>query len=595
VKKLIFPYGKADFYRIITTNNVYIDRTHYIPLLEEKGDALIFLRPRRFGKSLLLSMLENYYDVRKADEFERLFGHLAIGKEPTPHHNGYFVLRWDFSAVETSGDIEQLRQKLYNHMNQTMESFSWRYEGMFKHTIHINPGDALATFQSVLANVQTTPYPLYLFIDEYDNFANKVLMAQHTGATERYLGLVQGEGLLKTLFQVVKYAMGGQGLERVFITGVSPIVLHDMTSSFNISRNITFDPDINELCGFSEAEIANLLDNVGHVCGFSAQQVEEAMTMMRRYYNGYRFTVDQQTPLYNPTLVHYFLERLQQSCQYPEEILDNNLRTDGEKIAYVVSQPNGMQVITAILNEAEPLVIHRLVQQFGVHDMLTGQQEGAFFESLLYYMGVLTLGGRTELGRLRLPIPNLVIHGLYVEQMRALMLPSDSDREATQIATEFYNYADMETLCAFIERTYFTVLDNRDYRWANELTIKMVFLTLLYSELFYIMDSEPALQRRYADLVMLVRPQMRQYQVLDFLMEFKYISLADVKLSGEQVRKMGRDELAALPAVVRLLDDANTELVSYRDTLIATYGDILRLRCFSVVAVGYERLVWREV
>jgi hypothetical protein len=595
VKKLIFPYGKADFYRIITTNNVYIDRTHYIPLLEEKGDALIFLRPRRFGKSLLLSMLENYYDVRKADEFERLFGHLAIGKELTPHHNGYFVLRWDFSAVETSGDIEQLRQKLYNHMNQTMESFSWRYEGMFKHTIHINPGDALATFQSVLANVQTTPYPLYLFIDEYDNFANKVLMAQHTGATERYLGLVQGEGLLKTLFQVVKYAMGGQGLERVFITGVSPIVLHDMTSSFNISRNITFDPDINELCGFSEAEIANLLDNVGHVCGFSAQQVEEAMTMMRRYYNGYRFTVDQQTPLYNPTLVHYFLERLQQSCQYPEEILDNNLRTDGEKIAYVVSQPNGMQVITAILNEAEPLVIHRLVQQFGVHDMLTGQQEGAFFESLLYYMGVLTLGGRTELGRLRLPIPNLVIHGLYVEQMRALMLPSDSDREATQIATEFYNYADMETLCAFIERTYFTVLDNRDYRWANELTIKMVFLTLLYSELFYIMDSEPALQRRYADLVMLVRPQMRQYQVLDFLMEFKYISLADVKLSGEQVRKMGRDELAALPAVVRLLDDANTELVSYRDTLIATYGDILRLRCFSVVAVGYERLVWREV
>jgi hypothetical protein len=595
VDKLIFPYGTADYYSIITEKNVYIDRTSYIPLLEEKGRTLVFLRPRRFGKSLLISMLENYYDVRKADEFDRLFGHLAIGKNPTPRRNGYFVLRWNFSAVETSGDTEQLRQKLYNHMNQTMESFSWRYEGMFKHTIQVNTGDALATFQSLLANVQTTSYPLYLFIDEYDNFANKVLMAQHTGALERYLGLVQGEGLLKTLFQVVKYAMEGQGLERVFITGVSPIVLHDMTSSFNIAKNITFNPIFNQLCGFSETEITGLLEQVGQVCRFSPQQVQDALVMMRRYYNGYRFTVDQHTPLYNPTLVHYFLDYLQEQCQYPEEMLDNNLRTDGEKIAYVIGQPNGTQVITAILNEAEPLVIHKLVQQFGVQDMLTGEQEGAFFESLLYYMGVLTLGGRTDLGRLRLPIPNLVIRGLYVEQIRSLMLPSGTDQEATQIATEFYNYADMESLCAFIERTYFTVLDNRDYRWANELTIKMVFLTLLYSELFYIMDSEPALQRRYADLVMLVRPQMRQYKVLDFLMEFKYISLAEVKRSGEQVRKMSREELAALPAVAALLDDANTELDGYRDTLIATYGDILRLRCFSVVAVGYERLVWREV
>jgi len=595
VDKLIFPYGTADYYSIITEKNVYIDRTSYIPLLEEKGRTLVFLRPRRFGKSLLISMLENYYDVRKADEFDRLFGHLTIGKNPTPRHNGYFVLRWNFSAVETSGDIEQLRQKLYNHINATIKTFARTYRGLLEEDIEINLLDPLFSFQSLLSVVQMTPYPLYLFIDEYDNFANKVLMAQHTGATERYLGLVQGEGLLKTLFQVVKYAMEGQGLERVFMTGVSPIVLHDMTSSFNIARNITFSPIFNQLCGFSEAEITGLLEQVGRVCGFSEQQVQDALVMMRRYYNGYRFTVDQQTPLYNPTLVHYFLDHLQEQCRYPEKMLDNNLRTDGEKIAYVIGQPHGTEVITTIMNEqAGPLAITEMVEQFGVHDMLTGEQEGAFFESLLYYMGVLTLGGYTPEGRLRLPIPNLAIHGLYVEQMRSLMLPPGTDRHATQIATEFYNYADMETLCAFIERTYFTVLDNRDYRWANELTIKMVFLTLLYSDLFYIMDSEPALQRRYADLVMLVKPQKRQFTLQDYLMEFKYISLAEVRLSGEQVRKMKREELAALPAVETLLDDANTELVSHRDTLIATYGNILRLRCFSVVAVGYERLVWRE-
>ena len=116
---LIFPYGTADYYRIITENNVYIDRTHYIPLIEERR-TLIFLRPRRFGKSLLISMLENYYDVRKADEFDRLFGHLAIGQNPTPRHNRYFVLRWNFSVVETAGDSEHVRQMLYDHLNRTM-------------------------------------------------------------------------------------------------------------------------------------------------------------------------------------------------------------------------------------------------------------------------------------------------------------------------------------------------------------------------------------------------------------------------------------------------------------------------------------------
>jgi hypothetical protein len=206
-------------------------------------------------------------------------------------------------------------------------------------------------------------------------------------------------------------------------------------------------------------------------------------------------------------------------------------------------------------------------------------------------MGVLTLGGYTPEGQLMLPIPNLVIRGLYVEHMRSLMLPPNSDRQSTQVATDFYTHADMERLCTFIERTYFTVLDNRDYRWASELTIKMMFLTLLYSETFYIMDSEPALQRKYADLVMLVRQQKRQFTLHDFLMEFKYIRLATVNLSGKQVRGMEREALAALPAVAALLDDARAKLLVYRETLLATYGDRLRLRCFGVVAVGYERLV----
>jgi len=596
VEKLIFPYGTANYYSIITENNVYIDRTSFIPLLEEKGRTLIFLRPRRFGKSLLISMLENYYDVRKADEFARLFGHLAIGKDPTPRHNGYFVLRWNFSTVETSGETEQLRQRLYNHMNQTMQAFSFRYEGMFKHTIQVNPGDALATFQSLLANVATTPYPLYLFIDEYDNFANKVLMAQHAGATERYRGLVEGEGLLKTLFQVVKYAMEGQGLERVFITGVSPIVVNDMTSGFNVAENVTFDAELCNLCGFSEAEVASLLQHVGRVCDFSAARVDDALTMMRRFYNGYRFGSDQQSLLYNPTLVHYFLKYLQKWCQYPEEMLDSNLSTDRQKLTYVAALPNGTELIPAALNEQKPLTIFKRAEQFGVDDLYHHEPEQRFLVSLLAYMGVLTLAeAHSAIGELQFVVPNNVTRQLYVEQIQEMLLPTaEGKKQITQVIRTFYQYGTMQVVCDFIEQHYFVLYNNRDYRWANELTVKTMFMTLFAGNTLYMMVSEPALQREYADLAMLVRPQMRQYDILDFLMEFKYIGLAEVKLSGEQVRSMSREELAALPAVAALLDEAQAQAAGYRKTLIATYGDILRLRCFSIVAIGYDRLVWRE-
>jgi len=594
---LIFPYGTADFYRIITENNVYIDRTHYIPLIEGKGRTLIFLRPRRFGKSLLISMLENYYDVRKADEFDRLFGQLAIGQNPTPRHNRYFILRWNFSVVETAGDIEHVRQMLYNHMNRTMESFSMRYEGMFTHTIHINPADALDTFQSLLANVQTTPYPLYLFIDEYDNFANKVLMAQRTDSQERYLELVEGEGLLRTLFQTVKYALEGKGLERVFITGVSPVVVHDMTSGFNVAKNITFDPDLSELCGFSEAELAHLLQQVGDVCAFSSAQVDEAMMMMRHFYNGYRFLPDQQNTLYNPMLVHYFLDYLQAQCQYPEEMLDSNLSTDREKLTYIAALPNGEAIIPAALNEQEPLALFKLAERFGVYDLYHRALDHRFMVSLLAYLGVLTLvEHRSEVGELRFVVPNDVTRQLYLEEIQDMLLPTvENKHEVYQLTRTFYQHGTMQAVCDFIEQFCFPLFDNRDYRWTNELTIKAVFMTLFAGNTLYMMKSEPALQRTYADLVMLVKPNMRQYKVLDFLLEFKYVSLSDIKLRGEQVRGMSSDELAALPEVAALLTEAQEQLPGYRATLIATYGEQLRLRCFSIVAIGYERLVWLEV
>ena len=201
-----FPYGIADFYKLISKGYFYVDRTDRIPLIEEAGEQLLFLRPRRFGKSLLLSMLENYYDVAKADEFSKLFGHLAIGQNPTPLHNQYFVMKWDFSLISTQRDISHIRQSLHNHLNARIKIFGARYHKLLPDLPKIDKNDAIFSFELLLGALMLSPYNLYLLIDEYDNFANSVMMSSQSDSRSRYNALVQGEGLLKTVFKAVKSA-----------------------------------------------------------------------------------------------------------------------------------------------------------------------------------------------------------------------------------------------------------------------------------------------------------------------------------------------------------------------------------------------------
>ncbi len=594
---LKFPYGNANFYNIITENYFYIDRTDRIRNIEARSRALLFLRPRRFGKSLLLSMLENYYDVRRAAEFESLFGQLAIGQKPTPKHNQYFVLKWDFSGISTQGDLEFIKQQVNNHINGCIEQFKVRYQDWLTYDIALDPTNGLRSFVSVLAAMQTTPHLLYLFIDEYDNFANEILMGGQAQGQKRYEDLVQGEGFLKTLFKVIKAELAGQGLDRVFITGVSPVVMSDITSGFNIAENIYLEPEFNDMCGFREDEIATILQQIEQSCGFTADQTRKALETMRTFYNGYSFTYDQPPLIYNPTLALYFLKHLQASCQYPREMLDSNLAMDRHKITYISRLPQGEQVISAALDEAYPLTSAKLADRFGVEDMLYGAKNRQFMVSLLYFFGVLTLTENyTDWGELVFKIPNLVIKGLYVERIHDMLLPTGLDQDqAYNTARHFYGSGDMAALCEFIEQKYYTIFDNRDYRWTNELTIKTVFMTVLFNDTFYIMDSETPLKRDYSDFIMLVRSNMRRFKLLDFLIEFKYIPLKEIGLSGEQVRAMNYDELAEQPLVKAKLAEAQAKTPAYRQTLETTYSEKLRLHCYAVVSVGYDRLVWWEL
>jgi hypothetical protein len=216
--------------------------------------------------------------------------------------------------------------------------------------------------------------------------------------------------------------------------------------------------------------------------------------------------------------------------------------------------------------------------------------------SLLYYFGILTQAGVDEMGDLLFQIPNLVIKKLYVEQLRELLLPDSMEQnQSRQLARQFYKSGDLQPICDFIEQRYFKVFDNRDYPQANELTIKTAFLTLLFDDRFYMMESETALERRYADLTMIVRPEKRHLPLKNFFLELKFIRLGAVDLTGETARQMSVDELKKLSEVQQKFADAKKQLVDYQQRRKKKYADDLPIHAIAVVALGFERVVWERL
>lgn len=582
-----FAYGLSDFSKMIMGDYFYQDRTDRILLLEEAGDQLIFIRPRRFGKSLLLSMLEHYYDLSRVNQFDALFGHLAIGRNPTARHNQYFIMKWDFSLVKAQGEMKEIEAALHRHINLGIRRCAERYQ---LNNVRICEDDAIDSFGSLLMAMQSSGHRLYLLIDEYDNFANEVLM---TGQKQEYYeALLYGEGLLKTVFKAVKAAAGGQGLDRVFMTGVSPVVLSDITSGYNVGENIYLEAAFNDLCGFTESEIATVLTRMAEAGGsWSAAQ---ALDTMRTFYNGYRFSEEAKETLYNPTLSLYFLKYLHNHGHYPRQMLDENLAMDRNKLVYISRLPHGEAVLIEALSR-EGVTIPQLARRFGVQDMLNAVKDQPVMASLLYYFGVLTLSSLTEFNENVLKIPNLVARSLYVERLQELWLPDYEDKECIrQVSKHFCQTGDLQPLCEFIEQRYFKVLSNRDYRWSNELLVKIAFLTLLFNDRLYMMVSELETERGYVDLSLIVRPDMRRFHALDLLLEFKYLGLKELGLTGELIREKTRAELMALPVVATQLDQAAEQARRYGAALQERYG-VPDLRTFAVVALGLERLVWRTV
>ncbi|MBF0230574.1 MAG: AAA family ATPase [Desulfamplus sp.] len=590
------PYGISDFREIVLKNYFYCDRTYLISSIE-KDKFQLFLRPRRFGKSLLLSMLENYYDVAKKEQFDAMFGNLKIGRNPTHLRNSYFILKWDFSCIDASGSLDDIRQSLFDHINEKIKGFVLYYKNYNIPEIEINNANALSSIQSLDNAIQTMNLPVFLLIDEYDNFANEVMMSSSM-KTEKYESLVQKEGILKAVFKNVKAAASNSVFDRIFITGVSPVVMADITSGFNIAKNIYFKPEYNHLCGFTAKEVEDAVNEIAQECGIEQAKAQEMIELMRIYYNGYCFSVDAEDLVYNPTLALYFLDNLQESCKPPKNMLDHNLSMDQAKLDYISKINGGRQLILDLMQDDHEVAIEEISQKFGIGVMLSDKShDRAFLVSFLYYFGVLTIAGQTLNAELKMKVPNVIMKRLYVERINEFFLPEPQDRDMGRDAAKLlYQKGGMRELCDFVEERYFKVFSNRDYRWANELTVKTAFLTLLYNDILFIMDSEKEIDRRFADLTMIIRPDMRKFQLFDVLIEFKFVSLAAAGVAGEEARALSVEELQNLPKIREAMKDAIEQVKGYSEILKKRYsGTDFRLKSFAVVSLAFDRLCWEEV
>ncbi|MBF0231061.1 MAG: AAA family ATPase, partial [Desulfamplus sp.] len=522
--------------------------------------------------------------------------------------NSYFIFKLDFSCVDPTGTVEQIRQSMFDHINVTIEGFErwYKYKGFEIPKITINYDNALFSLQSLAESVKSTPYPIYLLIDEYDNFANTVMMGIHIldrdfgkdNHNQRYQSLVHEQGPLRTFFKTVKALTSSTMFDRVFITGVSPVVMSDITSGYNVAENIYFVPEFNNLCGFTQNEVEEVITKIADSCGFEEKEskVKEAVELMKNYYNGYKFCYKKSDYIYNPTLSIYFFKQFQKECEYPRKMLDTNLAADESKLEYIARLPNGRDLLLALMEKNQEVVVAEIQDRFGIYDMLSdSSQDHIFLVSFLYYFGVLTISDVTETLKTSLKVPNMVMKSLYVDKICRMLLPVPAERDEGKWAAELvYQKGDIAPLCKFVEDKYFKVFANRDYRWANELTVKTAFLTLLYNDLLYIMDSELEIDRRFADLTMIIRPDKRHGKIFDVLIEFKFVHLKDVGMTGEEAKALSEAGLAKIPAVVEKLEDGEEQVAEYGKQLEEKFGN-LRLHKFVVVALGFERVCFRKV
>lgn len=398
------PYGKCNFEDIRLQNMYYVDKSQFIREVEDSSDFFFFIRPRRFGKSLFLSMLENYYDMNRREKFDALFGDLWIGQHPTEQRNSYAVMRLDFSKV--SSNLDECEESFNAICYLAYQAFCDYYQNLLPEgslNMLSKDANAVLNFETIVNLCNKQGVSLYLLIDEYDNFTNKVL--SDVSALRKYESITHQDGFYRTFFAALKSATSSC-LKKIFITGVSPVTLDDLTSGFNINFNYTSYAAFNEMMGFTEKEVRAILDYYRQFHPFN-HTTDELIDTIKPWYDNYCFSKKSlgRETLYNSDMVFYFVNAyIGNECQIPSDMLDANIRIDYKKLMMLVRKDHDLQtsVIQEIVKEG------RITSELNDNFPAKNITDRINFVSLLYYFGLLTVDG-TFLNKLIFKIPNQVV------------------------------------------------------------------------------------------------------------------------------------------------------------------------------------------
>ena len=393
MKKL--PYGISNYQELIEDEYYYVDKTMYIEKLENLAEKrIMFLRPRKFGKTLFTSTLENYYDTKKSDKFEKLFKNTYIGKNPTKLRNTYYILKFNFSGIDTTYNETAMRG-FKEKTSIAIKGFVEKY-GLNFYTNPDLTAEGLLSDLIEAFKTQKTGEKLYVIIDEYDHFANGLLGFN----TNQFKNLVSKNGKIRKWYEILKEGTESV-IDRIFITGVAPITLDSLTSGFNISSDKTQDLKFNEMIGFTKEELINMMNQLN----ISDEEQKRILPIMKENYDGYKFSIEATTKIYNSNMCLYFLNNYIEQRKIPNQLIDMNIASDYSKIGKMLELCKG---------EEREKVIEKTISGEGIVGEITQKFNPAieFTEkdliSMLYYLGYLTIEDEV-VGYPKLSVPNKVM------------------------------------------------------------------------------------------------------------------------------------------------------------------------------------------
>ena len=516
----LVPYGVADFATVIEQNLYYVDKTMFIPELEKQPRNLFFIRPRRFGKSIFLSMLYSYYDCAQSHKFQSLFGNLWIGQHPTPLQGKYQVLFLDFSQI--TGNIDKLETKFNSYLSINLDAFVRQYSDYYQAEMEeiLAQEDFEEKMELIFKAAKAHQYHLYLIIDEYDNFTNVILNER---GEKVYHAITHADGFYRDVFKKFK-----GNFERIFMMGVSPVTLDDVTSGFNIGWNISIKPEFDEMLGFSTTDVVEMFTYYKEHGSIPADSdIDAIVNDMKPWYDNYCFAkqaLKKKTRMFNCDMVLYYLRNYMDAGCPPEEMIDPNTRTDYGKMKKLLQfdKLDGERkgIIRKIAEEEQ--IVTQLYESFSAYQI----PKAEIFPSLLFYYGMLTIKG-TRGSKLILGIPNNNVRKQYYGYLEE-EYQAKAYVDVNQLTDYYYDMAydgKWEEGLRFMADAYAKVSSVRDGIEA-ERNLQGFFMAYLNLNDYYITAPELELNHGYCDFFLL--PDLTHYASQhSYILELKVLSKKD--------------------------------------------------------------------